>query len=61
MNYTILMILTVGIIDDMDETIDALVEASFLPISVIIIGNGDANFSNMNFLDSDIEPLTNKT
>ena len=60
MNYTILMILTDGIIDDMDETIDSLVEASFLPISVIIIGIGDANFSNMNLLDSDDDRLVDK-
>ena len=60
MNYTILMILTDGIIDDMDETIDSLVEASFLPISVIIIGIGDANFSNMNILDSDDDRLVDK-
>ena len=56
-NYTVLMILTDGIIDDMDETIDALVEASFLPISVIIVGIGKADFSNMNVLDADDEPL----
>jgi hypothetical protein len=60
MNYTILMILTDGIIDDMDDTINSLVEASFFPISVIIIGIGDADFSNMNFLDADDEPLIDK-
>ena len=60
MNYNILMILTDGIIDDMDETIDSLVEASFLPISVIIIGIGDADFSNMDVLDADDEPLVDK-
>ena len=60
MNYTILMILTDGIIDDMDDTIDALVEASFLPISVIIIGIGDADFTNMNFLDADDDPLRDR-
>ena len=54
------MILTDGIIDDMDETIDSLVEASYLPISVIIIGIGDADFTNMNILDADDEPLTDK-
>jgi len=57
MNYNVLMILTDGIIDDMDETIDALVEASFYPISVIIIGIGDADFRNMDVLDADDEPL----
>ena len=60
MNYSILMILTDGIIDDMDETVDSLVEASFLPISVIIIGIGDADFSNMDVLDADDEPLVDK-
>ena len=55
--YHILMILTDGIIEDIDETINALVEASFLPISVIIIGIGNADFSNMNILDADEEPL----
>ena len=51
------MILTDGIIEDTDETINALVEASFLPISVIIIGIGDADFTNMNVLDADDDPL----
>ena len=60
MNYTVLMILTDGIIDDMDDTIDSLVEASFLPISVIIIGIGDADFTNMNFLDADDQPLVDR-
>ena len=55
--YHILMILTDGIIEDTDETINALVEASFLPISVIIIGIGNADFTNMNILDADDDPL----
>ena len=55
--YNILMILTDGIINDMDKTIDSLVEASFLPISVIIIGIGDSDFGNMNTLDADEVPL----
>ena len=55
--YHVLMILTDGIIEDTDETIDALVEASFLPISVIIVGIGNADFTNMNILDADEEPL----
>ena len=44
----------------MDETVDSLVEASFLPISVIIIGIGDADFTNMEILDSDDSVLTDK-
>jgi hypothetical protein len=51
------MILTDGIINDMDRTIDALVEASYLPLSVIIIGIGHADFSNMDVLDADDSPL----
>ena len=54
------MILTDGIIDDMNETIDSLVESSFLPISVIIIGIGNADFSVMNKLDADDNPLYDK-
>lgn len=57
MIYNILMILTDGQINDMDDTIDALVEASFLPISVIIIGIGIAEFGNMDILDADDNPL----
>ena len=55
--YHILMILTDGIIEDTDQTINALVAASFLPISVIIIGIGNADFSAMHILDADDEPL----
>ncbi len=57
MNYNILMILTDGQIGDMRETIDALVEASFLPISVIIVGIGNGPFGNMDILDADDNPL----
>lgn len=60
MNYHILMILTDGQIDDMEETKDALVEASFLPISIIIIGIGDGDFGNMDVLDADENPLYDK-
>ena len=58
--YNILMILTDGIINDMNETIDSLVESSFLPISVIIIGIGDTDFTNMHKLDADDDPLYDK-
>ena len=57
MLYNILMILTDGQINDMQDTIDALVEASFLPISVIIVGIGNGNFGNMDILDADDNPL----
>ena len=57
LKYHILLILTDGKIDDIDDTIDQLVEASFLPLSVIIIGIGKADFSNMALLDADENPL----
>ena len=60
MSYNILMILTDGQIDDMNDTINALVEASFLPISVIIVGIGNGNFGNMDILDADEHPLYDK-
>jgi len=57
MSYNILMILTDGQISDMQNTINELVEASFLPISVIIVGIGNGNFGNMDILDADDNPL----
>jgi hypothetical protein len=58
--YYILLILTDGQIHDMQSTKDALCEAATLPISVIIIGVGDADFANMVELDGDKIPLRNK-
>ena len=57
LKYHILLLLTDGIIQDMKETIDALVEGSFLPLSVIIIGIGNGNFQKMVTLDGDDVPL----
>lgn len=45
--------LTDGAISDMAATIQAIVEASHLPMSIIIVGVGKANFDNMNELDAD--------
>jgi hypothetical protein len=59
LKYHILLILTDGIINDMQETIDALVEGSFLPLSVIIIGIGNDHFQEMIELDGDDHPITN--
>ena len=59
LKYHILMILTDGMIDDIDNTIEELVEGSFLPLSVIIIGVGNADFSSMVQLDADENPLIN--
>jgi len=52
-HYHILLIITDGVINDPEETINALVEASSLPISVVIAGVGDADFSAMKMFDAD--------
>jgi hypothetical protein len=44
----------------MDQTRDMICEAASLPISIIIIGIGDADFSNMVELDGDTVPLCDK-
>jgi hypothetical protein len=51
--YNILLIITDGEIHDMPKTVDLVVEASELPMSIIIIGVGDEGFENMQKLDSD--------
>ena len=60
-NYIILMIVTDGCITDQDDTITEIIKASRLPISIIIIGVGSADFSNMDELDGDDFPLSNST
>lgn len=56
-NYFILLILTDGVVTDMNDTRKAIVQASRLPMSIIIIGVGRADFEAMNFLDSDTQRL----
>jgi len=51
--YFVLLILTDGIITDFEETKRAIVNASQLPISIIIIGVGNEDFSAMEELDCD--------
>ena len=57
--YHILLILTDGAIHDMKETKDLIVECSTYPLSIIIIGIGNADFSNMIELDGDEVALRN--
>ncbi|KAK2160903.1 hypothetical protein LSH36_125g04042 [Paralvinella palmiformis] len=56
--YFILLILTDGVICDMENTCKAIVGASSLPLSIIIIGIGDADFEAMKILDGDEQRLT---
>jgi Copine len=51
--YHILLILTDGEIHDMPQTKDLIVECSKYPLSIIIVGIGNADFTNMILLDGD--------
>ena len=55
--YTVLVIITASSISDMDETVKAVVEASVLPLSIIIVGVGNARFEDAVYLDSDAARL----
>ncbi|XP_070841678.1 copine-3-like isoform X2 [Chaetodon trifascialis] len=59
--YFVLLIITDGVITDMDETRNAIVNASRLPMSIIIVGVGGADFSAMEFLDGDDGNLRSAT
>ena len=48
-----LLIITDGVISDMVDTMRAIVYASTLPFSIIIVGVGSADFSAMDALDCD--------
>jgi copine 5/8/9 len=48
-----MLILTDGAIHDMAETKKLIVQNSNLPLSIVIVGIGNADFENMNELDGD--------
>lgn len=52
LSYTILLILTAGNVEDVQETKQQLLAASNEPLSVVILGIGDTDFSGMEFLDA---------
>jgi hypothetical protein len=58
--YTIALIIADGSIVDMDDTIDAIISLSYRPVSIIIIGVGQADFDDMEALDGDEGVLTSK-
>ncbi|VVC25773.1 Hypothetical protein CINCED_3A006086 [Cinara cedri] len=51
--YFILLIITDGVITDMFQTKQAIIKASTLPLSIIIVGVGNADFQSMEELDGD--------
>lgn len=59
--YTVLLILTDGIISDYDATVAELIRLSALPLSVIIVGVGNEDFGRMHSLDCSKGPLRRGT
>lgn len=56
--YTVLLILTDGVIMDMQDTIDTIVAASRLPLSILIVGVGNSpDLAKMDVLDADKKSL----
>ncbi|XP_031103737.1 protein BONZAI 3 [Ipomoea triloba] len=51
--YFVLLIITDGVLTDLQETKDAIVMASDLPLSILVIGVGNADFTQMEILDAD--------
>uniref|UniRef100_A0A8D0D8S2 Copine family member 9 n=1 Tax=Sander lucioperca TaxID=283035 RepID=A0A8D0D8S2_SANLU len=51
--YFVLLMITDGVISDMVQTKEAVVNASGLPLSIIIVGVGPAEFDAMEELDGD--------
>jgi len=55
-----LILLTNGQINDFEDTVDAVVESSALPISIVVVGLGDSDFALMEYLDSDEDRLIDR-
>ncbi|WCJ43238.1 Calcium-dependent phospholipid-binding Copine family protein [Euphorbia peplus] len=51
--YFVLLIITDGVLTDLQDTMNALVKASDLPLSILIVGVGAADFKQMEILDAD--------
>ncbi|CAM9106956.1 unnamed protein product [Scytosiphon promiscuus] len=58
--YSILLLITDGVICDLDETIEAIVASSDYPFSIVIVGVGKANYDSMRKLDGDDVRLVNR-
>uniref|UniRef100_A0A671TEU6 Copine-3 n=1 Tax=Sinocyclocheilus anshuiensis TaxID=1608454 RepID=A0A671TEU6_9TELE len=59
--YCVLLIITDGEITDLDQTRQSIVNSSKLPMSIIIVGVGEADFKAMEFLDGDSGVLKSLT
>ena len=54
--YTILLILTDGSVSDVNATAAAIGQVSDAPLSIVIVGVGNADFRGMRFLDDARQP-----
>lgn len=59
--YSVLLILTDGVISDYDATVAELIQLSALPLSIVIIGVGSEDFGRMHALDCSKGPLRRGT
>lgn len=53
MFYCVLLILTDGDVSDMDQSLANIIDASALPMSILIVGLGDRKFDSLMMLDGD--------
>ncbi|XP_039371789.1 copine-8 isoform X3 [Mauremys reevesii] len=58
--YFVLLIITDGVISDMAQTKESVVNASKLPMSIIIVGVGPAEFDAMEELDGDVVRVSSR-
>ncbi|XP_019910894.2 copine-9 [Esox lucius] len=58
--YFVLLMITDGVISDMVQTKEAVVNAAALPMSIIIVGVGPAEFDAMEELDGDVVRVSSK-
>ena len=56
-NYSVFLLLTDGIVNDLQASIDQIVAGCYCPLSIIIIGIGEEDFAKMVVLDADDIPL----
>lgn len=56
--YTILVMITNGLIQDYRATVDSIVNASNYPISIVLVTVGDQDISKIRTLDGEQVPLT---
>ena len=58
--YNVMLIITNGEVEDMHLAKEEVVQLSKYPVSIIIVGVGDGDFTSMKELDADIKPIKSK-